>query len=131
MAARVLIVEDSEVIRERIKALLAPLPSVTIVGHAETASDAISAILDLNPDVVTLDIGLRVGNGFDVLRWLSTNGAKPPHVIVVTLIEKDSIQDRLDGWNVGAILDKSKEFNQLVEEVVRLSHGRPDEPGAA
>src|SRR6187455_2202155 len=127
MAARVLIVEDSAIIRERINALLAPLPSVMIVGYAETAADAIAAIGDLNPDVVTLDIGLRSGNGFDVLRWISTDGAPRPKVIVITLIEKDAIRDRLVSCQVGAILDKSTEFNLLASEVIRLSPKHSEE----
>ena len=127
MGTRVLVVEDSAVIRERIRALLEPIPSVIIVGHAETASDAISAIVDLSPDIITLDIGLRSGNGFDVLRWLSADNGHQPEVIVITLLERDSVQERLSSWKVRAVLDKSTDFGRLTEEIVKLGSAIPKE----
>ena len=129
MAARILIVEDSAVIRERIRALLVPLPSIDVIGHAETADEAITAIDELSPDIVTLDIGLRDGNGFDVLRWLSENDGNRPEVVVLTLIEKGSILDQLANWNVSAVLDKSTDFERITGEVARLAAARTADGG--
>ena len=54
--ARVLVVDDSATMRGLISAVLNSDPDVDVVGQASDAMEARSAIKELNPDVVTLDI---------------------------------------------------------------------------
>jgi len=64
---RVFLVEDAPLLRERLIALIASVGAST-VGHAEGAQEAIDGILASGPDAVVLDLHLKEGNGFDVLR---------------------------------------------------------------
>src|SRR5207248_1734927 len=52
----------------------------TIVGHADTAAAAVADIAELHPDVVTVDILLETGSGFDVLEGIAINHDGPPPV---------------------------------------------------
>lgn len=61
------IVEDSEVVRERIQSLLSDIPGIAVVGYAVNEPDAIERINTLLPEVVTLDLRLQSGSGFNVL----------------------------------------------------------------
>ena len=67
---RVFVVEDSELIRGRLLSMLAGMSGVEVVGHAETAADAITGVLAARPDVVVLDIKLKAGSGIEVLRTI-------------------------------------------------------------
>lgn len=67
-AARVFIVDDSPEIRAGLRDLLADIDNVSIVGEAETPTDAIDGILKVKPTCVVLDYQLRGGTGVDVLR---------------------------------------------------------------
>ena len=67
---RVFLVEDSQLVRERLTSFLKTIEGVELVGSAATARDAEQAILAERPDAVLLDIRLAQGSGFDVLRFL-------------------------------------------------------------
>jgi DNA-binding NarL/FixJ family response regulator len=65
MAYRVLLVEDHKIMREGIRALLDRSGEFTVVGDAESASEAVQMCGDTRPDVVLMDIGLPGLNGVD------------------------------------------------------------------
>ena len=65
MSYRVLIVEDHKIMRDGIKALLERSSEFTVVGDAETGTEAIQICTDLRPDIVLMDIGLPGLNGVD------------------------------------------------------------------
>jgi len=65
MAYRVLLVEDHKIMREGIRALLDRSGEFTVVGDAESASEAVQLCGDTRPDVVLMDIGLPGLNGVD------------------------------------------------------------------
>jgi len=64
---RVLIVEDSEIIQQRLMDRLAPFTGLEVIGLVQHATEAEEFIQTLKPDVVILDIRPRSGNGIDVL----------------------------------------------------------------
>jgi DNA-binding LytR/AlgR family response regulator len=67
---RVLIVDDERAARDRLAALVARVPDVTVVGSAGDGVEALAQIRTLAPDVVLLDIAMPEVNGFDVARHL-------------------------------------------------------------
>src|SRR5689334_8927937 len=90
---RVYVVEDSPIIRNLLVELI-ETTGATIVGHADTASEAISEIAALHPDVVTVDIRLKQGTGFDVLEGMAINhDDHPPLPIVLTNYTNDAYRD--------------------------------------
>lgn len=111
---RVFLVEDSELIRARIRAELATIPGLQTVGFAETAADAISEILAAHPDVVLLDLRLREGTGMDVLRALH---AGAPEVDVYLCSSYAGEPYRGMALRLGArdVFDKSTEFGRVKE----------------
>ena len=86
----VFLVDDSPLIRARLRAMLDAMPGVETVGEADGADAAIAAILGRRPQVVLLDMSLAQGTGFDVLRavhetapevafYMLSNFATPPY----------------------------------------------------
>jgi DNA-binding NarL/FixJ family response regulator len=79
----VFLIDDSVIIRERLKRMLAIMEQVQVIGEAGGVQEAMDAILKQKPDVVLLDIPLSNESGFDLLQ--SIKKAKPaPAVIVLT-----------------------------------------------
>lgn len=66
--ARVLVVDDSPTMRGLIRAVLRSDPGIEVVGEAGDAMEARSAIKQLNPDVITLDVEMPNMNGIEFSR---------------------------------------------------------------
>jgi two-component system OmpR family response regulator len=111
---RVYVVEDSPIIRERVIEHIQDCGSGEVVGCAETEDEAMSGILKLRPDAVVLDIQLRVGNGFNVMRRLAVlPAADRPVVIVFSNHASPDFRRRAVSAGAHYFIDKGSEFNHL------------------
>jgi DNA-binding NarL/FixJ family response regulator len=79
---RILLVDDHQVVREGLRAVLEAQPDFQLVGEAEDGSEAIRKVGHLRPDVVVLDLVLRGVQGLEVLRQVH---AETPRTRVVVL----------------------------------------------
>lgn len=117
---KVFMVEDSAVIRERLKRLLAEIPEVQVVGETGDAQVGLAAILEQRPDVVLLDIHILNGNGIDVLQRLKQEPAAPA---VIILTDYPYPEYRRVCLEAGAdfFFVKSTEFEQIVPALQKLN----------
>ena len=83
-ACRILIVDDSQAVRESLGWLLRDESNLTVVGEAANGSDAIRLALKLKPDVVILDIELPDTDGFFVTQELKKM-SEPPLVVLLSI----------------------------------------------
>lgn len=65
---KVVIADDSSLLRDRIKALLDSASDISVVGEAENGTDALRIIKREKPDLVFLDIRMPEMNGIEVLK---------------------------------------------------------------
>jgi DNA-binding NarL/FixJ family response regulator len=65
---RILIVDDHDVVREGLTALLERTPGMSVVGYAATGEEAVAAAKVLMPDVIVMDLVLPEMNGLDASR---------------------------------------------------------------
>jgi len=82
MTLRVLIVDDEELARQRIRRLLAREDEVEVIGEACDGEHAVESIRSLEPDLVFLDVQMPEVDGFAVLERLRPH--PPPAVVFVT-----------------------------------------------
>ena len=85
---RVLVVDDEELARARIKELLADIPDVEVAGEAENGLRAVDLVGELGPDVVILDIQMPGMDGFEVVEALT----RVPLVIFATAFDEYAIK---------------------------------------
>ena len=117
---RVFIAEDSALIRDRVAALLCA-QEMDVVGHAQTPRDSIAGILAVHPDVVVLDVQLEGGSGLEVLR--AVRRTEPAIAFVVFSNNAGpAYRKRYLGEGAERFLDKTAEFDQLVDAVEHASH---------
>lgn len=116
---RVYLVEDFPAVRNLLQELVETTGG-TVVGHADTASEAVSDIATLHPDAVIIDIALRIGSGFDVLEAMALNDElECPLPIVLTNHTSKAYRDA--ALNLGAkyFFDKSNNIGQAIEVLSR------------
>jgi DNA-binding NarL/FixJ family response regulator len=85
---RILIADDHESFRTGLRALLASLPSIEVVGEAQTGEEAVAQASRLQPDVVVMDLNMPDVDGIAATREIV---ATSPHiaVLVVSMYEDD------------------------------------------
>jgi len=110
---RVLLVEDSGVLAGRITELIHRLPHVDLIGSVDTEAEALRQVTLSTPDVLILDLHLRNGSGFGVLRALARAGAPRPKVIVLTGFDLPQYRREAETLGVDAFLNKSRDYHRL------------------
>ena len=90
MTMRAIIVDDEELARRGIRALLKRAGDVEIVSECASGDEAIKAINAASPELVYLDIQMQGKTGFDVIAALPES--KCPHVIFVTAFDRFAVK---------------------------------------
>jgi len=84
---KVLVIDDSAYSRRTITKMLDELPEVEVIGYASNGEEGIRRIVDLKPDMVTLDLEMPVMDGFTLLRIIMNSCPLP--VIVISARNDD------------------------------------------
>ena len=113
---KVIIADDSKILRERISSMLSTIPGVEIVAEAENSHEAMKYIEKLKPDVLILDIRMPNGNGIEVLKSIKQ---KKLSLIKIILTNYPLQQYKVKCFELGAdyFFDKAAEFEALKEVV--------------
>jgi DNA-binding NarL/FixJ family response regulator len=121
---RVLLIEDSPLIRERLAESLATPGRIEIVGQADSEQAAIGLLAAAPWDVMVLDLQLRHGTGLGVLRALTTR--RPPNARVIVLTNYAFPQYRAKSLALGAdyFFDKAREYHRVREVLDALAAER-------
>jgi two-component system, chemotaxis family, protein-glutamate methylesterase/glutaminase len=98
---RVLVVDDSALMRKLIPAILARDPSIEVVGTAMDGAFALKKIGELNPDVVTLDLEMPRMDGLETLRLIMQRAPRP--VILFSTHSKEGAYSTFKALALGAV----------------------------
>ncbi|TGJ94379.1 chemotaxis response regulator protein-glutamate methylesterase, partial [Actinotalea fermentans ATCC 43279 = JCM 9966 = DSM 3133] len=98
---RVLVVDDSVVIRRLVTQTLERDPDITVVGTAADGRLALAKVEQLEPDLITLDIEMPVLDGIETVRALRAAGRRMPVIMFSTLTERGA-GATLDALTAGA-----------------------------
>jgi DNA-binding NarL/FixJ family response regulator len=111
--SKILIVDDSAVVRGRLVQLLAGLQKMEIVGEAEDAERGRELTRKLKPDVIILDVQMRNGGGIALLQNIKQMDPTS-HVIVLTNEAYPEIRNRCLDAGADYFFDKSTEYHEMV-----------------
>jgi len=88
---KVLIVDDSALMRRALKEIIMTDPGLEVVGTARDGQDAIEKVHELNPDVVTMDINMPVMDGLTSMQYIQSDYPKMPVLMVSSLTEEGAM----------------------------------------
>jgi len=123
---KVLIVDDSAIVRERLKNMLSEIVELQNISQARDSLEAISSFHKLNPEVVILDIRMPGGSGIDVLQEIKKE-TTPPLVIVLTNYPYPQYRKKCMDAGADFFFDKSSEFDKVTEVLKQTQEERGDE----
>jgi DNA-binding NarL/FixJ family response regulator len=119
---RLIIVDDHNLFREGLAAIIRQEPDIDVVGLVGTVHEAVDAACTLKPDIVLMDFSLPDGTGADATRKIIQNF---PSCKVVFLTMSDSEEDMLAAVRSGAVgfLTKNMSPSKLVTALRSVQQG--------
>ena len=100
-------------LQERLRETLDGVPGVELTGTVDCETDAVEAIRTKGCDAVILDLHLRRGTGFGVLREVARHASRAPVVIVFTNYDLPEYRRMAQSMGVRHFLDKAREYECL------------------
>lgn len=121
MALRILIVDDHEVVRLGLRALLDRHPDFSVVDEAGTAREALQKALLHRPDVVVMDIRLPGRSGIDACRDIASQLPDTRVIMLTSYAEDELLFDAIEAGACGYVLKQigSDDLIRAIEAVGR------------
>ncbi len=110
---KVLIVDDSPIMRKLIRKTVNELDGFEVVGEARDGNEAIELFKKFSPDIVTLDIIMPVMGGFDAANKI-LEIAKDSKILLLTSIKDSDTIDRAKEMGITHILQKPFSPSELI-----------------
>lgn len=120
---RLFLLDDHEVVRRGLSALLGGEPDMEVVGEAGTADEALARIPATKPDVAILDGRLPDGSGIDVCRELQASGSATRSLILTSYDDDEAIYAAVMAGAAGYVL-KEVGGSRLVESIRLVADGK-------
>jgi len=120
---RVFLVDDHEVVRRGLAALLDTEDDIEVVGEAGTVADAMARVPALRPAVVVLDVRLPDGNGVALCRDLRSVLPEAGYLMLTSFSDDEALFDAILAGAAGYLL-KQIRGNDLVDAVRTVASGR-------
>ena len=119
---RVFLLDDHEVVRAGVAAMLSAQDDIEVVGEAGGASDALDVVRRCQPDVAVLDVRLADGNGIEVCRAIRSEFDDIRCLMLTSFHDDQAILDAAMAGAAGYVL-KQIRGNELVDAVRRIAAG--------
>lgn len=121
-ALTILIADDHPLFRKGLRALLATVPQVQLVGEASNGAEAVRLAEQLQPNLVLMDLQMPGGDGLTAIRQIAAARSNI-HILVVTMFEDDdSVFAALRAGARGYVL-KDMDDDEMVRAIVAVGHG--------
>lgn len=119
---RILLVDDHEVVRVGVRALIDRHSEMEVVGEAGTVREAVEQTRLLTPDVVVLDIRLPGGSGLDACKQIKALRPETRIIILTSYPDDEVLFDAIDCGAEGYVL-KEIGSDELIRALERIGRG--------
>ncbi len=118
---RILLVDDHEVVRLGLRALLERHPNFEVVAEAGTAHEAIERVQDYSPDVVVMDIRLPGGSGIEACQEITQKYPNTKVIMLTSYAEDEMLFSAIRAGAAGYVLKQigGEDLVRAIEAVGR------------
>ena len=121
--ARILIVEDHPIVREHLAALINHQKKLRVCGEAEDADSALKAIAESQPNLVTVDLGLRGRNGLELIKEIHQRHSTLP-VLVLSMHEEQIYVERALKAGARGYITKREATQRIIPAIEKVLAGQ-------
>ena len=127
---RVLLVEDSPLLRGRLENMISQQAAFKVTGLAAAEAEAVEKLDSLPYDVIVVDVELRPGSGIGVIRQArarNKDSKDGSHVWIIVLTNYDlpTVRERCMQAGADHFLDKMREIDQLIPILLGIAGRKP------
>lgn len=120
---RVMVVDDHEVVRSGLKAIMEPEEDLRVVGEAATASEAVQRVSTLNPHVVLMDVRMGEVSGIEACRAIKSAHPEVNVLMLTSFGEEEAVMSAIMAGASGYLL-KNVGRAELLKAVREVASGR-------
>lgn len=120
---KVMLVDDHEVVRQGLKALLEAESGIEVVAEAYSGKSAIETARGYKPDVVVMDVRMPDGNGIEACREIRSENPDIQVIMLTSFSDDEALFDSIMAGAAGFVL-KQIRGNDLVEAIRTVGSGR-------
>jgi len=117
---KIVIVDDSDLLRCRIIELIKDLQGVEVVGEAKNGIEAVKIIEEKKPDFILLDLNMPELNGFGVMKMLKDNNNKTK-ICIFTHYSYPQYKEKSFEAGADYFFDKGQDFQEIKNLISQLS----------
>jgi len=127
---RILLVEDSPLLRSRLESMLSQYTAFKVTGLAAAEAEAVEKLDTIPYDVIVVDVELRPGSGIGVIRAARARNHDVKdggHVWIIVLTNYDlpTVRERCMAAGADHFLDKMREIDQLMPILMQIAGRKP------
>ena len=123
-AIRVLIVDDHAIVRKGVRALLAEIDDIEVVGEARDGQEAMAQADALDPDVILMDLVMPGVDGIEATRQITKHEGGPRILVLTSFAGDDKVFPAIKAGALGYLL-KDSEPADLVDAIHQVRRGEP------
>ena len=123
-AIRLLLVDDHQVVRAGLRALLAGIVGIEVVGEAGSVAEAVGEAARLEPQVILMDLRLPDGSGLDACREILSSAPQTRIVFLTSYSDEQAVMSTVLAGAAGYVL-KDVGHRALVAAIRDAAAGRP------
>ena len=121
--ARVLIVDDHPAVREALALRISRHADLLVCGETAELAEALQLVSDTKPDVAVIDIGLKTGNGLDLIKRLKARG-ETVRMLVWSMYQESLYAERVLQAGALGYITKDQATDQIVDAIRRVLEGK-------
>lgn len=119
---RVLIVDDHAIVRKGIRALLAQMPDIEVVGEAGDGREAVAQVTEFRPDVVLMDLVMPNMDGIEATRQIKSQQPESRILVLTSFATDDKVFPAIKAGALGYLL-KDSSPEELVQAIRQIHRG--------
>jgi len=121
--ARVLIVDDHELMRDGLRIMLDQHPDLEYCGQAAEEGDAMRLVRKLHPDLAVIDIGLKSGDGISLIKQIKAYDPAV-RVIVYSMHDEQLYGERALRAGANGYVDKQDPATEILQAILEVWAGK-------
>lgn len=121
---RLLVVDDQNIVRKGIRALLEQVDDMEVVGEASNGEEAVSQTGQHNPDVILMDLMMPKMDGIAAIREIQASGSAARIIALTSFVTEDKVFPAIKAGAMGYLL-KDSEPEDLIAAIRKVNRGEP------